>query len=77
MADLENVGDAAPTVVIDGLPHSGLGPTMTGTQLLALAGRSPEDTALYAEGHRGRRIAPGQVVPVQEGSRFRTQPRGD
>jgi hypothetical protein len=47
---------------------------MTGAQILALAGLDAGEVALYAEGHRGRRLAPEEPVPVQEGSRFVTRP---
>jgi hypothetical protein len=75
MAIPEEVGDRAPTILVDGEAHDGQGPTMTGAQILALAGRDPDDTALYADGHHGMRIRAEERVPVQDGSRFRTEPR--
>jgi len=72
-----SIGDPAPTLLIDGRPHEALGPTMTGAQLLALAGKSADDAELWAEGHHGQRIRSEEAVPVQEGGRFVTRPRSD
>jgi hypothetical protein len=73
--DPPSVGDASATILIDGRAFDAAGPSMTGAQILALAGRNPEDTVLYAEGHRGQRIRAQEEVPVQDGGRFRTAPR--
>jgi len=68
--------DLLPTVYVDGKPIDSVpGPDVTGAQLLAAAGHDADRVALYADGHNGRRILPGETVPVQEGSRFVTGPR--
>jgi hypothetical protein len=71
----EAAGDAAPTLIIDDRPVRGRGPTMTGEELLKLAGKSPATDEIWAEGHHGQRIARDQEIPVQEGGRFVTRPR--
>lgn len=74
--DEQRVGEPHARVYIDGEPYEGVGPAMTAAQLLALAGRDADAFALYAEGRRGQRIPAEVEVPVQEGSRFVTAPRG-
>lgn len=65
-------GDVHPTIFVDGEPHRVEGPTMTGAELLALAGLSTADATVYAEGHHGQIIRSDQIVPVQDGGRFHT-----
>ena len=67
-------GTDDPTIFVDGEPIRGVvGDTMTAAQILAAAGHDADAVALYAEGHRGQRIAPEATVPVQDGSRFVTR----
>jgi hypothetical protein len=73
MADPSVVGDRAATVLIDGERFEATAPQMTGAQILALAGLDAGRARLFAEGHHGLRIGAQDVVPVQDGSRFRTE----
>lgn len=75
--DPRELGDAAASIVLDGHVYEGVTETMTGAQILALAGLDPDDVDLYAAGRHGRRIPAEEPVIVQEGSRFVTRPRFD
>lgn len=69
------LGDAAARIEVDGRWYEGTYETMTGAQILALAGLDADDVDLYARGSHGQRIGAEQPVVVQDGSRFETRPR--
>ncbi|MEA3200494.1 MAG: hypothetical protein QOE90_1922 [Thermoplasmata archaeon] len=72
---IQEAGEPQATVFVDGVPYDGVGAAMTAAQLLALAGHDADEVALYAEGRHGQRIPAEAEVPVQDGSRFVTEPR--
>lgn len=64
-----------PIIHLDGETYRAPGEFLTGMEILSLAGLPADDYDLYAEGHRGRRIAPEEPVEVRPGARFVTRPR--
>ena len=75
MVDPRLLGDAAARIELDGRWYEGVYETMTGAQILALAGLDPDAVDLFARGSHGRRIRAEEPVVVQDGSRFETRPR--
>lgn len=65
----------APTVYIDGVRREAPGADVTGAQLLALVGKSPDAYDLFARGHHPLRIPAEEAVEVREGAEFETRPR--
>lgn len=77
MVDPRTLGDAAARIEVDGRAYEGTTETMTGAQILALAGLDADAHDLYARGSHGRRIGAEEPVVVQDGARFETRPRFD
>lgn len=75
MVDPRTLGDPAARIEVDGRVYEGTYETMTGAQILALAGLDADAHDLYARGSRGRRIGAEEPVVVQDGARFETRPR--
>lgn len=67
--------ESAPTIFVDDEPREAPGAEVTGAQILALVGKSPDGFDLYAKGHDGLRIGAEQPVEVHEGAQFETRLR--
>lgn len=65
----------APAVYIDGVRREAPGADVTGAQLLALVGKSPDTYDLFARGHHPLRIPAEEAVEVHDGAEFETRPR--